>query len=66
MVGHRERERGQDRDVMRERQECCGEREREMRNRENEERERGRYVKYKNNKKNYFVLQLCYGTITNL
>ena len=42
------------------------EREREMRNRENEERERGRYVKYKNNKKNYFVLQLCYGTITNL
>ena len=41
-------------------------REREIRNRENEERERGRYVKYKNNKKNYFVLQLCYGTITNL
>ena len=66
MVGHRERERGQDRDVMSERQECCGEREREMRNRENEERERGRYVKYKNNKKNYFVLQLCYSTVTNL
>ena len=64
MVGHRERERGQDRDVMRERQERCGER--EMRNRENEERERGRYVKYKNNKKNYFFLQLCYSTVTNL
>ena len=41
-------------------------REREMRNRENEERESGRYVKYKNNKKNYFVLQLCYSTVTNL
>ena len=37
------RERGQDRDVMRERLERCGER--EMRNRENEERESGMYIK---------------------
>ena len=73
MVGHREREKGQDRDVMRERQECCGEREREMRNKENEERERGSTLNTRIIKKiisfyNCATIpsQICDGTVVQL